>query len=215
MSCLGKEYIPIPPRVWFRVENQCPLDNSNLNIKEHTLEAQALEAQMSQKGNVLQYKKNSSNLTQNQRYAKIARGQWTNRHTTWATQSDTTTNPNTKMLKRNGTVKVAVDLNTGALTETTLPLTACTVPSSSSVLVIQDGGTLQCNVQENVCTGKTVIYPNNTNYFPTTDSDVPGTIQVLYWKDGTQTWYPKTRRKMNTSTTKWPVGAKFIQTAHM
>ena len=55
---------------------------------------------MLNKGNVLQYKNNSSNLTKQQRYSQIAKGQWTNRNTTWASQSVTTTMPNTQGLRR-------------------------------------------------------------------------------------------------------------------
>jgi hypothetical protein len=55
---------------------------------------------MLNKGNVLQYKKNSSNITKQQRYSQIAKGQWTNRNTTWASQSVTTTMPNTQSLRR-------------------------------------------------------------------------------------------------------------------
>jgi len=55
---------------------------------------------MINKGNILQYKKNSSNLTRSQRYSKIINGTWTNRTTTWASQSEYYTDPNTKMLKR-------------------------------------------------------------------------------------------------------------------
>ena len=205
MSCFGKNYIPIPARAWFRVQNQCSLDETQ------TIN-QTYETEMLRKGNVLQYKKNSSNLTQNQRYAKIARGQWTNRTTTWASQSQTVSIPNTKMLKRVGSTNVEIDPDSEVITETNKPLTVCS-PSSSSSLVIQEGGQLICNVQENICTGKTITKPEHSNLFPTTYSNVPGSVKYLYWKDNTQTWYPKTRRVMNTSTTKWPVGAKFIQTA--
>jgi hypothetical protein len=55
---------------------------------------------MLNKGNVLQYKKNSSNITKQQRYAQIAKMQWTNRTKTWASQSVTATMPNTQSLKR-------------------------------------------------------------------------------------------------------------------
>jgi hypothetical protein len=55
---------------------------------------------MASKGNVLQYKNNSSNITKQQRYSQIAKGMWTNRNTTWASQTITTTMPNTQSLKR-------------------------------------------------------------------------------------------------------------------
>jgi len=86
---------PRPPRVWSRVQGICstlPVDTIG------PLEAGAIA--MLNKGNVLQYKNNSSNLTKQQRYSQIAKGQWTNRNTTWASQSVTTTMPNTQGLRR-------------------------------------------------------------------------------------------------------------------
>ena len=208
MSCLGAGYLPVPPRVWSRVQNSCSLDES----KDNHAFAQAEATQMKNKGNVLQYKKNSSNLTKQQRYAKIARGQWTNRHITWASQSQTVSDPNTKQLKRVNSTRVTVDPVSRAITETTLPLSVCS--KSMNPLVILDGGSMLCNAQTNVCTGQTKIQPSGPSYFPTSDSDVPGTIQYLTWDDNMSPWYPKPRRVMNNSGTKWPTGAKFIRTAH-
>ena len=74
---------------------------------------------MINKGNVLQYKINSSNLTKNQRYSKIAQGQWTNRTKTFASQSTRGyTNPNTQSLMRVGGSNVTT---TGEATD--LPVT--------------------------------------------------------------------------------------------
>ena len=53
MSCLGAGYLPVPPRVWSRVQNSCSLDES----KDNHAFAQAEATQMKNKGNVLQYKK--------------------------------------------------------------------------------------------------------------------------------------------------------------
>ena len=86
---------PRPPRVWSRVEGICstlPVDTIS------PIEAGTIA--MASKGNVLQYKNNSSNITKQQRYSQIAKGQWTNRNTTWASQTITTTMPNTQSLKR-------------------------------------------------------------------------------------------------------------------
>jgi hypothetical protein len=77
------------------------------------------------KGNILQYKKYSANITKMQRYSQIARGNWTNRNTTWATQTQSTTSPNTKSLKRVDYTNVTV-IN-GVPTPTSEPLT-CTFP---------------------------------------------------------------------------------------
>lgn len=106
MSCLGKKYNPVPTRQWSRVENRCPTDPSSNYLYIPQLGKNVLanevsyELQMLAKGNVLQYKKNSSSLTKQERYSLIAKGQWVNRTTTFATQSEQYTNPNTTLLKR-------------------------------------------------------------------------------------------------------------------
>ena len=127
MSCYNSNcYLPQPPRAWSRVQNSCSLntddDNTGLVKVPYTntfIPAAALgdKIAMLNKGNVLQYKANSSNLTKAQRYSKIAKGQWVNRNTTWATQSTRGyTNPNTTSLKRSGNVvNIAIDPITGAI----------------------------------------------------------------------------------------------------
>jgi hypothetical protein len=95
MSCFGPCYNPVPTREWSRFQNTCSFNNSE-TISPIT----ALEIATNNKGNILQYKKNSSNLTKRQIYSQIAKGKWTNRTTNWATQSDTYTNPNTNELTR-------------------------------------------------------------------------------------------------------------------
>ena len=111
MSCLGPNYNPNPPRLWSRFENNCIFQNENDYDPNELIYVPALKKYVTagtlnfqlavlRKGNILQYKKNSSNITKNQRYAQIARGNWTNRTTTWATQTETYTNPNTNMLQR-------------------------------------------------------------------------------------------------------------------
>ena len=86
-------YRPVPTRDWARVQIDCsytPATNTQLS------------KQMLEKGNVLQYKKNSANLTKSQKYSLIARGMWINRTRTYASQSDICSNPNTNSLKREG-----------------------------------------------------------------------------------------------------------------
>ena len=67
------QYNPVPPRVWSRVQNPCTFDVNNLNTDYARAE---YDRQMLLKGNILQYKKNSSNLTKKQRYTQIAKGMW-------------------------------------------------------------------------------------------------------------------------------------------
>ena len=130
MSCLDPSYNPIPTRLWSRVQSRCSLV---IPINPIT-PAQAITIQMQSKGNALQYKKNSSNLTKQQQYALIAQGKWTNRTKTWATQgasssknntpvmstSSDYTNPNTSNLQRVGNTLICSS-----------PAVIC-VPTSSS-----------------------------------------------------------------------------------
>ena len=97
-SCLGPGYDPNPTRTWSRVQSNCSL----LIPQNPITNAEILALKMINKGNTLQYKANSSNLTKQQQYSLIAQGKWTNRTKTWATQSITYTNPNTHNLTRVG-----------------------------------------------------------------------------------------------------------------
>lgn len=257
MSCLGRLYSPNPTREWSRVQNSCsftteePPKTVRLPLLNITVpySSVAYYAALLKKGNVLQYKSNSSSLTKQQRYSQIAKGMWTNRNTTWATQSDSYSNPNTLSLKRTGTVNITTDG-----TATNLPITCPVIPvinnpglpsnvsgtGKNPILpppppppkkdpaipnggipsvpgdipegptVIKDLGNLICNTTENECTGQTTTQLANKFFHPTTDSDVPGRIQELYWNPRIQTWYPKERLTMNNSTNKWPENSKFI-----
>jgi hypothetical protein len=236
-------YLPQPPRAWSRVQNACFLGDAVYDIKK---------IEMMNKGNVLQYKGNSSNLNKMQKYSKIAQGQWTNRNTTWASQSTRGyTNPNTTSLKRSGNViNVAIDPITGTVVGPTVAPPTCITPvpyynemlptnenssasepaipppvepTSGSIvfpniipdtpvppIVIQDGGALICSITENICTGETKATLSQQLCHPTTDSDVPGTIQELCWNDGTPTWYPRQRYTMTNSSNKWPTNAVLV-----
>ena len=256
MSCLGKLYNPIPPRVWSRVDSPCqyaPTTPTNSNetiyvpLFKKTLYVWQLqhEFNMLNKGNVLQYKNNSSNLTKSQIYTQIAKNMWTNRNTSYATQTQIYSNPNTKSLKRVNYQNITLD---GV--PTTLPLTCPPVPTTpvnntlpnnvtsatnnpeeippppvtqpsnpptipddtpiieEPPIVIPDGGTLVCNIVENICTGEVLDRTYNMPCHPTTDSNVPGPIIELCWNNGIQTWYPRQRYIMPVSGNKFPVNYK-------
>lgn len=201
--CLTRCYLPIPAREWSRVQHRCTFDTNEINPINPI--NPIMTAQMLNKGNVLQYKGNSSQLTQKQRYAKIARGQWTNRTTTWATQSTSYTNPNTLSLKRtDGAIKVLIDPATGSIVgPTDLPLSC--LPNAVP-LVVEDGGSLLCSVYENKCTGEIRTTESQQMCHPAADSDVPGQAE-LCWNDGTPTWFPKSQTTMTNSGNKFPVNA--------
>jgi len=151
--CLNsKGYLPQPPRVWSRVQNSCslitgPEEGEFVQVpysKKIVPYAElGTNIAMLSKGNVLQYKKNSSNLTKQQIYSLIAKGQWTNRTKTWATQSDRGyTNPNNQSYIRVGATNVTLD---GA--PTFLPVTCPRFPIiNNGVLPAIAGGGTQNNV---------------------------------------------------------------------
>ena len=131
MACFNPSGQPInPPRVWSRVQNQCTTENPSnpnpivffpLTGEDLPVERIAEEIQMIEKGNVLQYKKNSSNLTKQQRYSKIVSGNWVNRNSTLATQGVLLTDPNTLKLKRVNYNTIYADDGTAANLPVTCP----------------------------------------------------------------------------------------------
>jgi hypothetical protein len=195
--------LPIPSRTWSRVQGQCSLfidaetrDNATVTIpltgKVVSRSEIGHELAMLNKGNVLQHKHNSSNLTQKQRYALIAKGKWINR-TTWGSQSaNGYTNPNTKNLQRVNYVSIPIDIG------------------ASEPIIIKDLGNLVCGTIENPVTGTVFTQPQGELCFPSSFSDVPGPITNLCWNDGIIPWFPKTRYTMSNSSDKFPINATLL-----
>ena len=208
MSCLGPGYNPNPPRAWSRVQNQCsynldpptavyvPLTGQTINLTDYPRGKQMLL-----KGNILQYKKNSSNLTKQQRYSQIAKGLWTNRTKSWASQTQTSTNPNTSSLLRVNYETVPI-------------INQITDPFGCTVDFLKEGGTLVGNTVVNPCTGEVIqkTFVNQCN--PSSASNVPGPIIPLCWDGRVETWYPRANLTMNNSTDKWPVNYKLLKSAN-
>lgn len=110
MACFNPDGLPPEPtRVWSRVQGRCATEEIESNnpivffppTQEFLpISEVANRYGMLNKGNVLQYKKNSSNLTMKTRYSLIAKGQWVNTTKTFASQNVLQSIPNTKNLKR-------------------------------------------------------------------------------------------------------------------
>jgi len=223
MSCLGPFYNPVPARAWSRVTSPCtfPAANNTFNntsvflplFNKYVSPTEiAGELQMYNKGNILQYKNNSSNLTKKQRYAQIAKGQWTNRTTTWASQNPNGfTDPNTGSLQRVGATNVFVATGLPTNLPPTCPLLYNSTPYES--IIIATGGVLVCNTLENPCTNEVIVKPARSNCNPTSNSDVPGPARLLCWNDGNATWYPRQRYVMTAQGDKFPQGYKFLRPA--
>ena len=117
-SCLGPLYNPRPTRQWNRfVPNRSdPINGESFTVAQN------------RKGNILQYKKNSSNLTWNKKYALIAQGRWVNKKS-YATQSDKYTDFNNGWLKQQN----------NAFTTAVIPISNqhnCNPPTKSNKVLI-------------------------------------------------------------------------------
>jgi hypothetical protein len=102
-------YNPNPPRLWSRFGYVCPCYPTNPCLLSST-DFDLLNER--RKAEILKYKANSSNMTKKQQYANAASNRWlTGRKRSWATQTDTYTNPNTSALQRVGNVLVCNNNN--------------------------------------------------------------------------------------------------------
>ena len=204
----GPNYNPKPTRAWSRVENACPNVSNTVNVN-----GVPVSSQMLRKGNVLQYKANSSNLTKNQRYTQIAKGMWTNRTKSFATQSQTYSNPNTTSLLRVGATTIVYPNDWPGYPNNISGPFQYDIPNpfpcyQANIFNLQDGGNLVGNTYVNPCTGdiEKQIITNPCN--PTSSSDVPGQVKLLCWDPRVQTWYPRQRYVMTNSFDKYPQGYK-------
>ena len=160
------------------------------------------------KGNILQYKNNNANLTKKQKYSKIARGQWIGK-ISYATQSETFTNPNTTGLQRVNYVEIPPNNIVGSPNNPSGPFQFFQFnPLLCPRANITDGGNLVCNNYVNQCTGEFIKKTQSRECFPTYCSDVPGQPILLCWNNGIQTWYPRKRYTMTNSANKWPINYK-------
>jgi len=218
-------YIPIPPRVWSRVQSQCTYTDPSSNyatayvpiINETLPLFQAISYEQNlYKGNILQYKANSSRITKKQRYAQISKGLWCNRTKVFATQSQTYTNPNTTSLQRvNYSTLPYPNQIVGKPNNISGPF-QYNVPSpyGCPTTTVQDGGNLVCGTYINPCTNEVIqTTPPAPLCFPSYCSDVPGIPVSLCWNPKAQTFFPRNNLTMSNSLNKWPEGYKGLVSA--
>ncbi len=179
--------LPNPPNLWSRVQNPITFLSTQIPINQMVtmpltgkvvpISFVTYETEMLNKGNVLQYKQNSSNLTKKQQYAKMAKGQWIYKKT-WATQSENGyTNPNT-----NGYNRVNyIDIQT-AYGQT-----------------IQDLGTLQCNSRVN--TNNELCFPTTCSDVPGPIANLCWNTTVNSWIPRTRYTMPDNGNKFPVNAT--------------
>jgi len=225
---MSYNYLPIPPRAWSRVQTPCtyidpnsdytqsyiPLTNQTVSQAEANYQEKLLY-----KGNILQYKNNSSRLTKKQRYTQLAKGLGPNRTKVFATQSETYTNPNTTGLLRVNSQKfpfpnqlVGEPNNISGPFQYNVPNPNRCPPNINdcSGNCLEDGGNLVCGTYANQCTGEIIKSgdPQVLQCYPTYCSNVPGKPELLCWSSKLNTWFPRQRLTMNNSGNQFPEGYK-------
>lgn len=200
----GYVYLPEPPRVWSRVQNRCP----DVAIGMAEL--------MQYKGNVLQHKDNSLQLTKSQVYSLISRGLYVSRKKGFATQTDKYTNPNIAYLQRVSTTSYNYPNDiVSAPNNPAGPFEIVSNPDGCKTNVLVDGGSLVCGTLVDPCSGQLIKENNQREPIctPTSASDVPGPVIDICWNSTQPTYFPKERLTMNTSNTGWPKNYKLFRSA--
>jgi len=222
----GIYYFPYPQRVWSRRQNQCtylnnqPINNSIYNnyLKRNitTEQSQYYERQF-YKGNILQYKNNSANLTKKQKYSQLARMCGPKRTKTFATQTQTYANPNTNgYLRINSTIYNYDNIITSAPNNPAGPFTfGLPNPDGCITQNIEDGGNLIGTIITNQCTNEILkSCPDSSTFiFPSNFSNVPGN-GFLIWNNNIQTFYPRQNLTNNNSANKFPTNYKAFVSAY-
>jgi len=215
-------YLPQPARVWSRVQSSCTFLNPNDDYTSGTSVftrqpisyAQGVyELQLLNKGNILQYKANSAQLTKKQKYTQLAKGYGPNRTKVFATQSDTYSNPNTTGLLRVGSTTIPYPNQIVGQPNNPSGPYQYDVPNPNNCNTngsLEDGGTLVYGTYVNPCSNQIIkecirspVICNSS-----TASDVPGRPVALCWNPSLESWFPKPRYVMNNSTDKWPINYK-------
>jgi len=183
-------YNPVPARAWSRVQNRCDYTQDELD-----------QIQMRRKGIVLQYGRTQCRGTQTEKYADLARGKSAGRRTTtFSTQTQSYSNPNTRSLKR-------VNYTTHPNDENIFSYPSVGCPGEP----IRDGGLLVCNITApNPCgeSGAEIVRATSAVICTsTTASDVPGAPIMLCRNTGDPSQVPQPRRTMGgTSSNSFPAG---------
>lgn len=212
-------YLPQPPRTWSRVQSRCTFLNPNdeyrrlvssLTNRGISLAQADFQEKLLYKGNILQYKGNSSRLTKKQKYTQLAKGFGPGRTKVFATQSETYTNPNTTGFLRVGSTTIPYpNFLVGQPNNPSGPyLPDAPNPDNCNTNgSLEDGGTLVCGFHVKPCTNEIISVGKQRGDLicnPSTASDVPGRPISLCWDSAFQTWFPKPRYVNNNSTDKWP-----------
>ena len=145
-ACGGVGYVPNPPRLWSRAGGNNCLDASYNKIA------------LDRKAEILEYKKNGAHLSQAQQYSMASRNALT-RKKSWATQTQTYTNPNVNNLPE---IKIPIN---NILSTVSLQCSSVPPPCIENVLTVDGSLTysITYDSQSTIYTftsGSGNVYPN-------------------------------------------------------
>jgi len=231
-------YLPVPPRAWTRYDTRCPDAESLMRQKGNVLQYKANSASLTSNQRYAQIARGKWSKKNVWATAGV---EYTNPNTSLMRRTNTSNvaiNPKSGEILGPTLLPVTCPIAPNfpiypALPTTADPMTAGDdlpapdpVPSDANDIpsvpplpteepvVIPDGGTLICGTYDNACTGESSQQRTGQRCYLSTDSDVPGPIVELCWNDGSQSWYPREKRMMDPSTSKWPVNATLVSAIH-
>lgn len=197
-------YNPVPPRAWSRVQNPCSLGFASPQIP-----------QIFAKGNILQHRANQLPLSASQKYARVVHQQTSSRTKSYATQTMTYTNPNTRRLQRVGTTTYPFPNSiVGAPNNPAGPFVApVRNPDGCNSTAIESFGNLVCGTRIDACGDLVAAATSNPiRCAESSASDVPGNAR-LCWDLRLNTWTPRNRQVMSTGANKFPTNYKGLRSA--
>ena len=152
---------------------------------------------MLNKGNILQHRNNSAGLTKKQKYAQIAHRASAERRTTFASQTQRVTDPNSSSIGR-----IYADIGQYAVPVLKRDQSRVRrrVPGGCAKSLIQVGGNLVAKTRVDECTGALVSAPDQLGEYPCVSTRFSGIRgsgeETLCWPKNIATWIPKNNSVM-------------------
>lgn len=168
-ACGGVGYVPVPPRLWSRAGgNNCPGGGYS-----------TYELDQRRKAEILKYKGNSAQLSRAQQYSMASRNALT-RKKSWATQTQTYTNPNVDNLPEIQSEGVTVSLQCNGSTVRCSLTSDSDVPGPVIPLCIDESVPLyNYKLQVTPASGGTGIYNLAGLMLPPTPAPTPNPVKYV------------------------------------
>lgn len=233
-ACIKDIYkIPNPTRTWYRVQNECTYNTTTPNInydminKANVLQYKQNSSNFTKKqiysliSKNLWINRNHTNATQSETYTNPNIKQLQRNNYTLIKNDGTSIDPSLPITLCKKTIINEIPslfskppINNNYEIPNVL-ITNFTLPYYKNENIdeiqytIQNGGTLNCRVTQNICTGEIYSVKKKINCVSNTYSNVPGKPIQLCYDSKYSNWNPRQRRIMGVSGDKFPQGYKF------